>query len=130
MIIDTSALAAILFDEPEQAQLVDVVADTSSAGLSAASLLELSIVLDRRSGPALHRQADQLRRDLGVHIEPFTQTQAEIARAAYHEFGRGSGHPAKLNFGDCFAYALAIDLDEPLLWVGDAFGHTDVRSAR
>lgn len=130
MIVDTSALAAILFQEPEQAALIDTIADAPSAGLSAASLVELSVVVDRRSGPVLQRQADRLIRDLGVHVEPFTHTQAEIARAAYRDFGRGSGHPAKLNLGDCFAYALAIDKDEPLLWVGNHFGHTDVRPAR
>ncbi len=64
-----------------------------------------------------------------VHIEPVTETQARIARDAYREFGRGSGHPARLNFGDCFAYALAVERDEPLLYQGNDFGHTDVRNA-
>jgi len=64
-----------------------------------------------------------------IEIVPFTEAQARIARAAHKDFGRRSGHPAQLNFGDCFAYALAVDRDEPLLYKGDDFGHTDVRNA-
>jgi ribonuclease VapC len=72
---------------------------------------------------------DALLAQLDVRVVPFTPSQATIARQAYRDFGRGSGHPAKLNFGDCFAYALAIDTDEPLLFKGDDFHHTDVRVA-
>jgi ribonuclease VapC len=72
---------------------------------------------------------DELIEEVSIIIEPFTATQAKIARQAYHAFGKGSGHPAGLNFGDCFTYALAREKREPLLWKGDDFGHTDLRPA-
>jgi ribonuclease VapC len=72
---------------------------------------------------------DDLIERSGIVIEPVTAEQAKIARLAYRDFGKGSGHPAALNFGDCFSYALARDKREPLLWKGDDFGHTDIRSA-
>jgi ribonuclease VapC len=98
--------------------------------MSAANLVEYSIVAERRGTEVQRRLADAHRRELGIHIEPVTADQAMLASSAHRAFGRGSGHAAKLTFGDCFAYALAIDKDEPLLFVGDDFAHTDVRPAR
>lgn len=129
MIIDTSALMAILLDEPQGPSCLDILLDAPVAAISAANLLELSIVIDSRGSPVLSRELDRIRRALGIHVEPVTAGQVELARAAHRDFGRGSGHPARLNFGDCFAYALAIERDVPLLWVGDDFGHTDVQPA-
>ena len=98
--------------------------------MSAANLLEAAIVIDRRLGPTEARKLDRLVGDVWrVRIEPVTVAQVKIARAAYRDFGKGAGHPAQLNFGDCFAYALAVERDEPLLFVGDDFTHTDVRVA-
>jgi ribonuclease VapC len=130
VIVDTSALAAILFDEPEGRELFDLIDASDSVGISAANEVEFSIVIARQATPTQRMFGDRLRSRLGVHVIPVTAPQAEIAADAYRTFGRGSGHAAKLNFGDCFAYALAIDRDEPLLFVGDDFAHTDVRRAR
>jgi ribonuclease VapC len=130
MIVETSAFVAMVIAEPGGRELMSLVARTPNTGMSAANLIEASIVIDNRGSESMRRRIDSMRRQLGIHIEPVTAAQAEIARSAYREFGRGSGHAAKLNFGDCFAYALAIDKDEPLLFVGDDFGHTDVRAAR
>ena len=95
--------------------------------MSAASFLEAAIVIDRLPNPRASVRFNELLSDLGIIIEPVTAHQATLAREAHRRFGRGSGHPAKLNFGDCFAYALAKYLDEPLLFVGQDFVHTDVR---
>ena len=86
-------------------------------------------MIDSRRNPLLSARLDELLREAGVIIEPVTERQATIARQAYRDYGKGSGHPASLNFGDCFSYALAKDLGEPLLYKGDDFGHTDIRNA-
>jgi ribonuclease VapC len=101
----------------------------NSLYMSAASYLETSIVLDSRRDPIMSTGLDELIEDVEIVIEPVTAEQAKIARQAYRDFGKGSGHPANLNFGDCFTYALARDKREPLLYKGDDFGHTDLRSA-
>ena len=129
MILDTSALIAIVRTEPDAETLLLAVAEATRPRMSAANYLEASIVVDRTGDPVASRQLDELLREGDVTIEPFTAQQAALARQAYRDFGKGSGHPAGLNFGDCFAYALAKDLDEPLLYKGDDFVHTDVRSA-
>jgi ribonuclease VapC len=95
--------------------------------MSAASYLEAGIVADGSRNPVLSRQLDAVISDAIISIEPVTERQARIARDAYRDFGKGSGHPAGLNFGDCFAYALAKDRGEPLLFKGDDFSRTDVR---
>ena len=95
--------------------------------MSAATFLEAAIVVDHLPNPRASVRFNELINDLAIIIEPVTAHQATIAREAYRRFGRGSGHPAKLNFGDCFAYAIAKELDEPLLFVGQDFIHTDVR---
>lgn len=96
--------------------------------MSVATWLELCLVLDRRS-VAHARKLDQLVEALAIDLVPVSVEQARIAREAYRRFGRGSGSPAKLNYGDCFAYALAVLTGAPLLFKGEDFSHTDVRSA-
>ena len=127
MIVDTSAVVAVVAAESDAALFIAALRG-EPARMSAASFLEASIVLDRRS-PELGRAFDEFRLVFDVEIAPVTVPQANIARQAYRDFGKGSGHPAQLNFGDCFAYALAIDAEEPLLFKGDDFGRTAVRSA-
>lgn len=128
MIVDSSALVALLRGEPRRAEVTDALLAADSVSMSAAAYVETGIVIDRRGGPVVSRRFDELVGALRIGIADVTQTQARIARAAYRDFGKGSGHPAGLNFGDCFSYALAIERAEPLLYVGDDFGHTDVRS--
>jgi ribonuclease VapC len=129
MIVDTSALIAILTDEPDGLALSRVLDRPAIVRLSAASYLEASIVLDKHRKPALSAKLDDLIEDADIVIEPVTAAQAKIARQAYRDYGKGSGHPAGLNFGDCFTYALAREKREPVLWKGDDFGHTDLRAA-
>jgi ribonuclease VapC len=97
--------------------------------MSAANYLEVGIVVDADRNPLLSRRLDDLIARKEIVVEPVTFEHAEIARAAYRDFGKGSGHPAGLNFGDCFAYALAKAMREPLLFKGDDFSHTDVAVA-
>jgi ribonuclease VapC len=127
MILDTSAIVAILQDEPESPAFAHAVEDNRPVRVSAANWLEAAILVDGNRSPALSRRFDELLREAAVEVEPVTTQQAELAREAYRAFGRGSGHPAHLNFGDCFAYALAMERDEPLLFKGKDFAHTDVR---
>ncbi len=128
MIIDTSALIAILDQEPEAERIARTLASTPERMLSAANLLEIGIVMQVRRGDDGARDVDLLLAKLRVEIVPFTATQAEIARKAFRRYGRGR-HDAKLNFGDCFAYALAKDQSAPLLFKGDDFSQTDVTVA-
>ena len=129
MIVDTSAIIAVIRDEQDAERYVDALARSVGPKISAANYLEASIVADRPRDPVASRQLDEALRTLRVELVAVSPRQAQLARQAYRDFGKGSGHPAKLNFGDCFAYALAIDADEPLLFKGDDFGHTDVRVA-
>lgn len=129
MIIDTSALVAILEREPEGARFRELLRGADSVSISAGTMLEAAIVLDSRDPTKTSRLLDALVEALGVQIVPVDEQQVRVARAAYRDFGRGSSHPAQLNFGDCFAYALATITREPLLFKGDDFGHTDVLPA-
>lgn len=129
MIVDSSVLIAILRDEPERVAFSAILQAEQNLSISAGTYLETSIVLDNRLDPSLAFQLDDLIERAGIEIEPFTASHARIARQAYSRYGRGSGHPAKLNFGDCFSYALARDKREPILYKGDDFVHTDLRSA-
>jgi ribonuclease VapC len=129
MIVDTSAIIAILREEDDAEVFARALAAGDVRRLSAASYLECGIVLDRQRDPIVSRGLDNLLEEAEFVIEPVTERQARLARVAYADFGKGSGHPAGLNFGDCLSYALAQDLREPLLWKGDDFGHTGVRSA-
>jgi ribonuclease VapC len=129
VIVDTSAIIAILTEEDDAAAYARAIAGADVRRLSAASYLECGNVLDSRRDPIISRGLDELIQEAEFVIEPVTERQARLARQAYADFGKGSGHPAGLNFGDCLSYALALDLREPLLWKGDDFGHTGVRSA-
>jgi len=126
MIVDTSALVAIWLREPGWEAVSQVLREASSPRMSAATLVEVYAVLDSRAGPENRRRLDALLTAYGVIIEPFTPEQARIARAAYQDYGKGSGHPARLNLGDCYAYALAGARGEPLLFVGNDFTRTDL----
>ncbi len=129
MILDSSALVAILKREPDWRRFARALDQADTARLSAATYVEISVVVERLKDPALNRKIDELIEEFEIVIEPLTAEQAGIARQAYHEYGRVSGHPANLNFGDCFSYALAREKREPLLYKGDDFVHTDLRSA-
>ncbi len=130
MILDTSALVAILRGEPEGSNFLRIVNEAAIVRVSAATFLEAAIVVDATRDPVLSRKLDELLLEADVKFEPVTEAHAHIARWAYRDFGRGSGHKANLNFGDCFAYALAKTSGEPLLFKGDDFPHTDVSIAR
>lgn len=126
MIIDSSALLAILRAEPEAFSCARAIEDATSRRISAANFLETAIVIDGSRDPVASRRFDDLFREAGFLIEPVTEAQAKIAREAYRDFGKGSGHPAQLNFGDCFAYALAKATGEALLFKGNDFTRTDI----
>jgi ribonuclease VapC len=130
VIIDSSALMAVLNNEPEGAEFARIMDSGHSLKISAATYVEIAVIVDRLRDPVLSRKLDELIRDAEIGIEPLTEAQAYIARQAFRDFGKGSGHPAKLNFGDCFAYALAKSHNQPLLFKGDDFPHTDIKSAR
>jgi ribonuclease VapC len=126
MIVDTSAIIAIIRLERD-GPLYEAALEASPVNrISAATFLEVSIVIDRARDPLVSRRLDEILAEGEFIIEPVTESQARLARDAYRDFGKGSGHRAGLNFGDCFAYALARDLNEPLLFKGDDFPHTDI----
>ncbi len=129
MIIDASAVIAILRDEPEGPSYAKTIAGAKSRRVSAVNYVEAAVVIDGSRDPIASRRFDDLFRTAQVVIEPVTEAQAHVAREAYRDFGKGSGHPASLNFGDCFAYALAKVTGEPLLFKGDDFTHTDLTPA-
>lgn len=129
MILDSSAVIAILRDEPGAERLAVVIEQAPSVRISAATYVEVGAVMDRQRDPVVSRRVDDLLDIAGAIVEPVSAEQARLARAAYRDFGKGSGHRAGLNFGDCFAYALAKAAGEPLLFKGDDFGHTDVEVA-
>ena len=130
MIINTSALVAILRNEPEAKDCAVAIERNRIRRVSAANFVETALVIDGSRDPIASRRFDDLVKEAQIAIEPVTEVQARIAREAYRDFGKGSGHPAKLNFGDCFAYALAKTTGEPLLFKGDDFVHTDIIPAR
>jgi ribonuclease VapC len=129
MVIDTSALIAILFDEPEAQTFLQSIARAETCRLSAASFVELGIVLRRHKADQRQRVIDEMLRLFMIRIEPVTEAQARLALDAYNRFGKGTGHPASLNYGDCFSYALAKDTREPLLFKGSDFAATDIGRA-
>ena len=130
MIVDTSALIVILRDEPGAKGFAMAIADAEHRRLSAANYLEAAIAIDGSRNPIASRRFDDLLREAEIVIEPVTAQQAKVAREAYRDFGRGSGHPAGLNFGDCFAYALAKTSREPLLFKGVDFAHTGIAGVK
>jgi ribonuclease VapC len=129
MIVDTSAILAVLFAEREAEDFAQAIAGAEVSRMSAANLLEAGIVADNQTDSRTGRQLDALVANFRLQIQPVTEEQVQIARQAYLDFGRGN-HPAALNFGDCFAYALAKITGEPLLFKGDDFGQTDIRRYR
>jgi len=129
VIVDSSAIVSILRRQVNGEECLKIIEQASRVVFSAASLLESSIVLDNGEDSVSSQDLDHFLSEYRITIEPVTEAQAKIARIAHSRFGRGRGHPARLNFGDCFSYALARDKNEPLLFVGDDFSHTDIRSA-
>lgn len=129
MIVDSSALLAILFAEPDAAAFAEALEGAESRKISAANWLETAIRIDAGGNPLASAAFDDLVREARLVVEPVDEHQARIARTAYRSFGKGTGHPAGLNFGDCFAYALSKLTGEPLLFKGEDFAHTDLRSA-
>lgn len=128
MILDTSAIIAILRDEPEASAMAQAMERSETFRVSAVSYVEAAIVIDSSRSPVSSRRFDDFLREAEVVIESVSPEQARIAREAYRDFGKGR-HKAGLNFGDCFAYALAKALNEPLLFLGDDFRHTDIEGA-
>ena len=128
MILDTSPLIAILAKEPDSELYIDAISRAARCRMSAGTFIELSLVIESQFDHEVLRQCDALIRRIGFIIEPVTTEQAYLARQAFHDFGKGR-HAAKLNFGDCFAYALAKATGEPLLFKGEDFKKTDLVSA-
>lgn len=126
MIVDTSALLAILKEEADAERFIAALADAEHACISAGTLLETSIVVDANRDPVLSARLDELVAEARLVVEPVTDVHVRLARQAYRDYGKGSGHRAGLNFGDCFAYALARATAEPVLFKGDDFSQTDL----
>ena len=133
MIVDTSALVAIILGEQDGPDFAAALEAAPVCRISAGTYVELSVVIDRARNALVSRRLDQILEEARFVIEPVSASQARIAREAYRDFGqgsgKGSGHAARLNLGDCFAYALARELGEPLLFMGDDFDQTDIESA-
>ncbi len=129
MVIDTSAVVSILFDEPERRALTEAVEADPVRLISAATLLESALVVEARRGEAAGRELDLLLHRADVRTVPVDEHHVQIARKAWRRYGKGRD-PAALNFGDCFSYALAAATGEPLLFIGDDFARTDVLGLR
>jgi ribonuclease VapC len=127
MIVDSSAVVAILRDEAERDEFSEAIIKAENRRMSAVNYVEAAAVIDASRSPISSRRFDDFFREAKITIEPVTALQARIAREAYRDFGKGSGHPAGLNLGDCFAYALAKMAGEPLLYKGGDFGKTDLK---
>jgi ribonuclease VapC len=128
VILDSSAVVAILRAEPEASTMAEAMSLAGMCGISAVSYLEAAVVIDSSRDPIASRRFDDFFREAQIVVEPVTLNQARIARDAYRDFGKGR-HRAGLNFGDCFAYALAKEKGEILLFKGDDFRHTDIEPA-
>ncbi|MFY9740706.1 MAG: type II toxin-antitoxin system VapC family toxin [Candidatus Sulfotelmatobacter sp.] len=126
MVIDTSALVAILRQESGAESLLSLLTAASSRRISAASLLETAIVIEAKSGERGGEQLDLFLARAQIEVEPVTSEHVRIARKAWRRYGKGTGHAVRLNFGDCFSYALAHCLGEELLYKGKDFDQTDV----
>jgi ribonuclease VapC len=129
VIIDSSAVIAILQQQPAAAACAAAIERAAVRRMSAANYLEAAAIIDSGRSPIASRRFDDLIREAGIEIAPVTADQARAARDAYRDFGKGQGHKANLNLGDCFAYALARTSNEPLLFVGNDFTHTGIASA-
>ena len=128
MVIDSSALVAILGGEAERRTFIDLIESADSRLMSTASFVEVSIIIESRYGADGVRDLDLFLERAGVELAPVDEEQARQARRAFTRYGKGR-HPAALNFGDCFSYALSVTLGEPLLFKGDDFAQTDVSRA-
>jgi ribonuclease VapC len=128
-VLDSSAVIAVLRQESDADAYLDVIDAAETLRISAANHLEAAIVVDCARDPVASRRFDQFIAEAGIKVESVTVSQARLAREAYRDYGKGSGHKASLNFGDCFAYALAKEAGEPLLFKGDDFSSTDIGSA-
>ena len=129
MIIDTSAIVAILRGEPDARLFASAIESAADRRISAVNFVECAAVIDGSRNPIASRRLDDFFRVAQIAIEPVTEEQARIAREAYRDFGKGSGHRAGLNFGDCFAYALGKAMGEPILFKGQDFKRTDITAA-
>ncbi len=127
MILDSSVVIAILRAEPEAPAMAQALDRAEACGISAVSYVEAAIVIDSSRDPIASRRFDDFFREAEIVVESVTRRQAEIARSAYRDFGKGR-HRAGLNFGDCFAYALAKEKGEKLLFKGDDFCQTDIEA--
>lgn len=128
MILDTSALLAILLLEPEASSFARMIEESSVTRLSVASYLEAAILVERRGDAVRRAMFDTFVQDFGIRLEPVTVPQIHLAHSAYRLYGKGM-HRAALNYGDCFSYALARSTREPLLFKGNDFGLTDITPA-
>lgn len=128
IVVDTSALAAVLFSEADEQRYFDAIASNPDCRIAAPTALELLIVAENRRNPATRAQVRELLAVQHIKVVDWTSDLVQVAEAAFLRFGKGR-HPAKLNFGDCMSYALAKSLDAPLLYKGDDFALTDIRSA-
>ena len=128
MVVDTSAVLAILLAEKDAGVYARAIEGSATCRISAAAYLEATLVIDNRGDAVASREFDLFFRRAGMVVEPVTFEQAQIARQAYRDFGKGK-HRAGLNFGDCLSYALAKSVDEPLLFKGAGFAQTDVERA-
>jgi ribonuclease VapC len=129
MIVDSSAIVAILKEEPGFDNVLEKLFNADMVSIGAPTYVETSMVVDGRRDPIVSRALDDLLGEFEMEMIAFTPEHARIARAAFRDFGRGSGHAAKLNFGDCLAYAVAKERKQPLLFVGDDFPYTDIEPA-
>ena len=127
MIVDTSAIVALVLGEPEAELIEDALARSVDVRISAPGYVELAAVLNRSRRPEIARTIDRVLASYGIRIESFGSEHAKTAAQAYRDYGKGSGHAAQLNLGDTFSYAAASMADEPLLFVGEDFTHTDLR---
>lgn len=128
MTLDSSALIAVLFAEPNHLDLVDRILEAAGARVGAPTLLETSMVFIARRGAGTGREVEEIVKELGIAVVPFGEPEWQAATGAFHKYGRGR-HRASLNFGDCLAYATAAVAGDSLLFVGDDFSHTDITPA-
>jgi ribonuclease VapC len=128
LIVDTSALLAVLLDEPQAGRILEAIVDAPSPRMSAANWLEVAMIVEEKGGRLASLRLDEFIRTAGIGIAPVTVEQAQAARNAWRYFGRHK-HSARLDFGDCFAYALAKTSGEKLLFSGEGFSRTDIESA-
>ena len=129
MIVDSSAIVAVLGGEEGAEGLLRAMVEAPAVRMPAATYVECAVVIDRRASAATRRRFDELLQTLGVEVVPLTVEHALLSREAYRDFGHSTGSQARLNLGDCYSYALAAHAGEPLLFVGDDFTHTDLVAA-